>query len=477
MKVFKVNRYSFIKLAYIMIDVVFMMLAIYIACQIRSGTLYFLPTFHNIFLNPDNPFRALLFFWVPVTIFTCHAYGLYETKREKLESVEIFQVFRAVLFSAFASIIVIYALKIEGFPRTILGISTILVSVFFSLWRVLKRAFVEYLVAKGFNNFNALIIGAGKVGATLEHEIRKRKTLGIRVAGYLDDFKTNADIPTARAKILGKISDFAVIAKKQFIHQVYITIHHDSAAFVKVLEDAKEMGIAVRVVPQGFELLQADFMKYNIGIIPVLEYSVLRNIHRHQGKRLFDLCISWFLLIALLPFLLILAVAVKIDSPGPVLYLSKRYGRRGQLFPMYKFRTMVKNADELLKELKARNEVDGPIFKMKRDPRLTRVGSFLRKYSLDELPQILNVINGEMSLVGPRPLPIEQIEREDFRQLKRLDIRPGMTGLWQIRGRSDLSFQRLVKWDIWYINNWSFWLDLHILLQTLPVVLKGRGAY
>ena len=162
---------------------------------------------------------------------------------------------------------------------------------------------------------------------------------------------------------------------------------------------------------------------------------------------------------------------------GSVFYFSRRYGRRGELFNMYKFRSMVENADDLIKDLRKHNEVGGPIFKMKRDPRVTRTGAFLRKYSLDELPQILNVIRGDMSLVGPRPLPIEQVERADFRQLKRLDVRPGITGLWQIRGRSDVSFQRLVRWDIWYINNWSFWLDLHILWQTIPVVLKGRGAY
>jgi exopolysaccharide biosynthesis polyprenyl glycosylphosphotransferase len=477
MKFLRINRYLFIKTVYIMIDIFFMMLAIYIACQVRRNTLYFPPTFDNIFLNPENPFRTLLFFWVPVTIFTNNANGLYETKREKLESVEVFQVFRSVFFAAFSSIVMIYALKIEGFPRTVLGTATFLVAIFFSLWRVAKRSFVEYLVAQGFNNFNALIIGAGKVGATLEHEIRRRKTLGIKVVGYLDDFKTNADIPPARARILGKVADFHTIAKKEFIHQVYITLHHDLAAFTKIIEEAKEMGIAVRVVPQGFEFLQTDFTKYNIGIIPVLEYSVLRNMHRHQGKRLFDIMMAWVLLIVLLPLFVVLAVAVKIDSAGPVFYLSRRYGRRGQLFGMYKFRTMVQNADELLKELKTRNEVSGPIFKMKKDPRITRMGAFLRKYSLDELPQILNVIHGDMSLVGPRPLPIEQVEREDFRQLKRLDIRPGITGLWQIRGRSDLSFQRLVKWDIWYINNWSFWLDLHILLQTIPAVLKGKGAY
>jgi lipopolysaccharide/colanic/teichoic acid biosynthesis glycosyltransferase len=138
---------------------------------------------------------------------------------------------------------------------------------------------------------------------------------------------------------------------------------------------------------------------------------------------------------------------------------------------------MAQNADQKLAEILDQNEVDEPIFKIKKDPRITKVGKVLRKYSLDELPQILNVLKGEMSLVGPRPLPIHQIEKEDFNQLKRLEVRPGITGLWQIRGRSDLSFARLVKWDLWYINNWSFWLDLNILFQTIPVVLKGKGAY
>ena len=134
-------------------------------------------------------------------------------------------------------------------------------------------------------------------------------------------------------------------------------------------------------------------------------------------------------------------------------------------------------ASLLHQQMRDKSEVDGPIFKIKKDPRITRFGRFLRKYSLDELPQLFNVFIGNMSLVGPRPFPIDQIEKEDVKQLLRLEVRPGITGLWQIRGRSDLSFARLVKWDIWYINNWSFWLDLNILRQTIPVVLKGKGAY
>ncbi len=473
---FKVNRYFIIKMLYMAIDSFFMVLAVYIACKIRPSTLSFEVTFHNLYFDIDSPTRSLLLMWIPINIFINNNNALYETKREKLESIEIFQVIRAVAISALLSIVLIYVVKIERFPRGILLMSTVLIAVFFSVWRLLKRNFVESLVARGFNNFNALIIGAGKVGMMMGQELRKRKTLGIKVCGYLDDFKTQSG-PHAHVKILGKLSDFSVIAKREFIHQVYITIHNDSMIFSKILEEARDLGIAVRVVPQGFELMQSEFNKYNIGIIPVLEYCDVRNLHRHQGKRLFDVVMGLILMALVLPLFLFLAVMVKLDSPGPVLYLSRRYGRRGELFYMYKFRSMVQNADDLLKDLKKHNEVGGPIFKMKRDPRVTRMGVLLRKYSLDELPQIINVIKGDMSLVGPRPLPLEQVEREDFRQLKRLDVRPGITGLWQIRGRSDVSFQRLVRWDIWYINNWSFWLDLHILWQTIPVVLKGRGAY
>jgi exopolysaccharide biosynthesis polyprenyl glycosylphosphotransferase len=458
------------------IDILCMAGAVYLACKIRPSTLFFPITLYHVFFDVDSPTRSLLLMWIPINIFINNNNDLYETKREKLESIEIFQVIRAVATSALLTIVLIYVVKIEGFPRGILFISTVLIAVFFSVWRVLKRSFVESLVAHGFNNFNALIIGAGKVGLMLGQELRKRKTLGIKVRGYLDDFKMPNDVH-ANVKILGKVSDFSSVAKKEFIHQVYVTIHNDSMFFSKILEEARDLGIAVRVVPQGFELMQSEFNKYNIGIIPVLEYCDVRNLHRHQGKRLFDIVIGMLLLIATSPLFVILAVLVKLDSPGSVFYFSRRYGRRGELFNMYKFRSMVENADDLIKDLKKHNEVGGPIFKMKRDPRVTRTGAFLRKYSLDELPQILNVIRGDMSLVGPRPLPIEQVEREDFRQLKRLDVRPGITGLWQIRGRSDVSFQRLVRWDIWYINNWSFWLDLHILWQTIPVVLKGRGAY
>jgi lipopolysaccharide/colanic/teichoic acid biosynthesis glycosyltransferase len=186
---------------------------------------------------------------------------------------------------------------------------------------------------------------------------------------------------------------------------------------------------------------------------------------------------SFLGLIVMAPVFALIALLIKLDSPGPVFYFSRRYGYGGRVIKMWKFRSMVADAEKKLDQLKPHNEVDGPIFKIRKDPRITRLGSFLRKYSLDELPQIFNVFFGDMSLVGPRPLPLDQVQQEDLQQLKRLEVRPGITGLWQVRGRSDLTFKQLIKWDTWYVNNWSFTLDLEILFETIPVVLKGKGAY
>ncbi len=467
---------SVIRLIYLLIDLVCIYFAIYLACKIRHTTLPFEITFHGITFDLANPFRFVFLFWIITTLSFLNVKELYQTRREVLEGFEIGLLFRSVLFSSFVLIIVIYGLKIQGFPRTVLFIGSFLIILFLSIWRIAKRMFVEYLVVHGYNNFNAIIIGAGKVGVALADEIRNRPELGINIVGYLDDFKEGN--PNGNGlKIVGKISDFVNIARTEFINKVFITSHHDSKVFLKLLQQAKDLRIAVRVVPQGFQLMSGDFVKYNIGIIPILEYSDAENFKKQFGKRLFDFIFSMLLTLLAMPFLIAIAIYVKMDSRGPIFYSSCRYGRGGNKFNMYKFRSMVVDAEKIQKEYNENNEVDGPIFKIKKDPRITKAGKFLRKYSLDELPQLINVIKGDMSLVGPRPLPIDQIEKEDLSQLKRLEVRPGITGLWQIRGRSDISFRRLLRWDMWYINNWSFWLDLNILLQTIPVVLKGTGAY
>jgi len=470
------SKYLFIKFFYITIDFVCLYFAIFSSCSIRQNLLAFPITFTGLLIDPYNPYRFLFLLWIVMTIFLLNSNSLYETRREVLEGIEIWLVIKSVFFASLLTIAAIYALKIQGFPRTVFMNTTIAMMVLLSLWRVVKRWLVEYLVAHGYNNFNVLIVGAGKVGLLLAEEIKKRPGLGIKIIGFLDDYKSGVPGKNEPA-ICGKISDFPVLARREFINKIFITIHPDNGSFMKLLEEARDLGIAVRVVPQGYDLTTGDFFKYSIGIIPILEYRDAQNLRQQAGKRLFDFVVSLLTLLMISPFFIIIGILIKMDSPGPIFYVSKRYGRGGRIFRMYKFRSMIPEAEAVLSQLREKNEVDGPIFKMKEDPRVTPLGKFLRRYSLDELPQIFNVLKGDMSFVGPRPLPIDQIEKQDLRQLARLEVRPGITGLWQIRGRSNISFSRLVKWDVWYINNWSFWLDLNIFVQTVPVVLKGKGAY
>ncbi len=473
MKIF--SRSVLIKFFYICLDVFFIGLAVCLACWLRRETLPFWGSIGDFF-NPKSAIGYIFILWLATIILFNYVNGLYQTRRELSESIEVWKVLRSVFHSLLVSVMAIYFFKVETFPRTVLLLAALFIVIFLSFWRICKRAFVLFLVSRGYNNFKVLIVGAGKVGCALAEEIGKRKALGFHIQGYLDDTKPLAE-SCQGYPILGKIADFPTVAQQNFINTVFITIHQDSQVFLQLLEQAREMHLAVRVVPQGFELTTGEFGKYNIGFIPVLEYFNEGIEFRHPGKRFFDLLASFVLLLLFSPLMLVLAILIKRDSPGPVFYLSRRYGRNGQEFWMYKFRSMVEQAQNLQSKLNDQNQADGPIFKIRSDPRVTQFGKFLRKYSLDELPQIINVLKGEMSLVGPRPFPIDQIEKEDLRQLKRLKVTPGITGLWQIRGRSDLSFSYLIKWDIWYINNWSFWLDINILLQTIPAVIKAKGAY
>jgi len=239
------------------------------------------------------------------------------------------------------------------------------------------------------------------------------------------------------------------------------------------------MGLGLKVVPQDFEESLPVLDINYLGFIPLISYKEKKH-HPSEfiAKRIFDFLISLLLLIVFFPLFIIITILIKLDSRGRVFYIQKRAGLKGKEFNFYKFRSMVSNAEELKKGLLSKNEIkDGIIFKVKKDPRITRIGRYLRILSLDELPQLFNVLKGDMSLVGPRPPTSEEVNQYVCEQMSRLLIRPGMTGLSQVRGRSDLTFRRWVKWDLWYINNWSFRLDLQIMLWTIPAVLKRKGAY
>jgi exopolysaccharide biosynthesis polyprenyl glycosylphosphotransferase len=316
---------------------------------------------------------------------------------------------------------------------------------------------------------NVLIVGAGGLGHRLANYLEKHPEMGRSVCGFLDDRKL------AGKGVMGRTSDLAELARSAFVDEVILAAPHDRDLTLRVLRVAQQLRLDVKMAPDlfGCEALRET---ERIGDMPLISLHEERlPVGRLRLKRVLDVIGAGAALILLGPALVLLAILVRLDSPGTVLYAAMRAGRKGRPFRCYKFRTMVRNADDLKEKLRERNQREGPFFKITDDPRITRVGRLLRRYSLDELPQFLNVLKGEMSLVGPRPHPLDDFSAYAIEHLPRLDVVPGMTGLWQVTARRDPSFQAGMKLDIEYIHRWSLGMDLRILLKTAAVVLRGSG--
>ncbi len=337
-------------------------------------------------------------------------------------------------------------------------------------WRLWHAHAMRRRRERGIGLRNAIIVGAGNAGRLLADYLEANPGLGYQVRGFLD--ASHRKDP----RILGTPSDLARVARQQFADDVFITVPSDRELVKQTGLAAMQVNLNVRVVPELYDGLAWHCPLEYVGEIPV------RVLHREPIpafglllKRATDVVSSAVILLALSPLLALIAGVVVADSPGPVLYRAYRMGKKGRKFVCYKFRTMVANADEMKEELRTRNERDGPFFKIANDPRLTRIGGFLRRYSLDELPQLWNVLKGEMSLVGPRPHPLDDVKQYRLEHLRRLDVTPGITCLWQTQAREDPSFETVIRLDSQYIENWSYLLDLKILLRTIPAVLSGNG--
>jgi len=435
---------------------------------------------HNLFFNINLPNATeYCFVFALEVIFVISSFKhkhLYSTDRGLTIPREFKRVFFCVLYTGVIVGSIIFFAHYLFFSRFVFVINVTLLVLLLGGWRIIKRLIMRKLIREGFHNINMLIVGAGKVNELILEEIKQRAYLGFNIVGFLDDTQSGC---IYGKPVLGKLSDFVNVVKKYFVDEVIIAMLPERKVVAELIEQTRKMGLGVRVIPESFEeslpIMDVNYM----GVVPVFTYSV-RKPHPSEAvsKKVFDFFVSLVLIILFSPVLLIIAVLIKLDSLGPVFFVSKRVGIKGINFNFYKFRSMVQDADEFKNGLLEKNEEkDKVMFKIKKDPRVTKIGRFLRKYSLDELPQLFNVLKGDMSLVGPRPPLDGEVEKYENNQMNRLSIKPGITGLSQIRGRSDLSFSRWVKWDLWYINNWSFGLDLKILLETIPVVLKGKGAY
>lgn len=334
---------------------------------------------------------------------------------------------------------------------------------------------------RGAEQERILIVGAGAIGQALAKRILADAYSSATVVGFVDDEPLPLDRGLGGLPVFGESAGLEDAVVTTGASRIVVAFSRRSTASVLNTLRTSDLGsLPVSVVPRYFEIIPSHTTLGEVGGVPVVNVGAAQLSRAARlTKRLIDVALGSAAILALSPVFLALAVAIKATSPGPVFFRQERLGRRGRPFRIWKFRTMAKDAESMRMELGHLNEMAGagPLFKIKRDPRVTRVGGFLRRTSLDELPQLINVVKGEMSLVGPRPFVThEAIEMMSGWHGRRLDLTPGITGLWQVAGRNDVPYEEMIRLDYLYVTNWSVWWDLRLLLRTIPLVLSGRGA-
>jgi exopolysaccharide biosynthesis polyprenyl glycosylphosphotransferase len=346
-------------------------------------------------------------------------------------------------------------------------------------YRLLLRSWHRYRRETSTSVARILIVGAGKTGCEIVTEFQRQQWPAIDFVGFLDDSSQKQNTRILGLPVLGKIDDVTNIIRRQQIDEIIIALpanaHH---RVVNLVAAVHEFPVSVRVVPDYFSLAFFGATVESLGGIPLigLRDPAIDDFQRFI-KRLFDMLFSAFSLLLLSPLLIVVAIAIKLEDGGPIFYRAERAGENGRLFKMIKFRSMFVNADKLQSKINRLDESGTLIHKTANDPRVTRIGAFIRRTSIDELPQLLNVLRGEMSLVGPRPELPWMVDKYEAWQRKRFAVPQGITGWWQVNGRSDNPMHLHTDQDLYYIQNYSLWLDIQILWRTVGAVFRGKGAY
>ena len=403
---------------------------------------------------------------------------VYSDFRTKLFIEIIWRVFRTGLLAILFLGSGVFLLKMTMASRLYVGVFMVTALIGLGIEKALWRWALDYSYRQGYNLVNVLIVGTGRRAQHFIELVRAHSNWGLQIVGLVDDDPKMLGKTVMDYEVVGRISDIPRIIREHVIDRVIFVIPR---LWLNRIEDAilycEREGISTAVTVDLYKPKLAKLRQSDFAGIPLIEYhtSVAKE-WQIFFKRIVDVCIAAAAIALLSPVLLMMAVLIPLTSRGPVLFRQVRSGLNGRKFTLYKFRSMYLGSEMKLKELARQNEMNGPVFKMKRDPRVTPLGRFMRKLSIDELPQLFNVLKGDMSLVGPRPPIPAEVEMYESWQRRRLSMKPGLTCIWQVSGRNNIDFEEWMEMDLQYIDNFSLWLDFKLLVRTFFVVLTGYGA-
>jgi exopolysaccharide biosynthesis polyprenyl glycosylphosphotransferase len=423
-------------------------------------------------------YPLVLIIW-SVLLFSYHSYHSHRTiplTREALTTIRV-NVVGILLLATLA-----YLLPLRQLSRAWFVMFGVLSAVFLVAEKILLRVLARWVRSNGLNYRTVLIVGTGRRATDIARMISNHKYWGYKILGFVSDGHRLSN-GWARYRIFGNVPDLKSILEKREIAEpideiVFAVTRKKLDEMKQIFLMCEELGIRTRVAMNIFNNRVARMEVEELEGVPFLTFTTTPSNETQLAlKRALDVCISLLLLALAMPVLVVAALAIRLTSPGSVVFKQKRIGLNGRMFTLYKFRTMIADAHARRDEVAHLNAMNGPVFKAKSDPRVTPVGRWLRRFSLDELPQLWNVLKGDMSLVGPRPPIPEEVASYHRWHRRRLSMKPGLTCLWQVSGRNEIAdFDRWMQLDLQYIDNWSPTLDLKILLRTIPAVLSGKGA-
>lgn len=458
------------------LDIVIIGCSFLMAFMIRSRiSAETLEPFHEKFYDLIWHFLILLFIMWHLLYFN----KVYDSYRGKPIKNIIFNVIRATFQGLLLVTFILFFLQEFSIHRTLILLFFVIATSLLVIEKYVLYQYISYIRKLNKNIKYALIIGTGNKARNLIKLFHGNPRVGRRIVGFLDNDPAKIGKEIDGIPIIGQSKDLLNLLSSLVVDEVFIAISLEHIKLIReMVKQCEQFGINVRILLHIYKPAKASFYIDELLDTSFITFTTLPlKVYQLFFKTVMDYFCSFLVLLFFAPIMPLLILLIKLDSKGPAFFKQERSGRNGRRFVMYKFRTMIEEAESHRFDLEQHNEMDGPVFKIKKDFRITRIGKLLRKTSVDEIPQFFNALKGEMSIVGPRPLPVYESEKITNTARKRLSMKPGITGLWQVSGRNEVDFDKWMDLDLEYIEKWSLWLDIKIIIKTLYVVFSRKGAY